>query len=876
MRKLLTILTSISLTANTSVAVIACEQQINRANPKDLFSIESKSEKLVINEEGKQTDPFNFSLNYAENSPMTGRETNIRIQSADIANENENSSDDTRRYGKFFTVEEDKTFQSDNKQEINYSLKFTGNIEDFAYHSASEPFNLAVNFKGRYFNDEQFSVTLYFKFILINYYQKQNSNDDDIYSLTKISATKNTLELDENGNQTQDFNFDLTYFLKSSTGKETNIKINNTAIATKSENASDDTLRYGNFFSIEENGKNEGKNDYLLKFNSNMIKDFGEISIKDFNFSVNFKGTYFEGKTFSLTLNFHFDLINHYYNDQRQDLQDFIPENQRDLGIIEKLNDVIPQKEAENLIKNKIYENYPSIASEVDLKIFLDKKEIQIVAHLDSNKFKNQVTLTYDHDKNPDLLPNVSEGISLKALSIDRLEFDNLDSEARFQLVKDSLKEWYLIEKGQDFTNLYFQYFKIENSTIDVDTTEILILFETPWKELNQKFKAKIKIPYASMETSISENLFSENLWDMDSTTSDEFLLSKLNLKANEQILNFNDDFKLNNLNVVDQTIDIVAKNKNQFQIYEPNAKLTLNFNVQKLNLEDLIGEKLRNYHFDAKSKDVWYLTLKEFALGRMREDINSKLTENEKTLITLDNEFNDSEFDTTDPDHWTVKITPSLNAQRYLKGEITFKYDNPKQSGLDTPIADTYDTPGRKQTLQLDAPFLVSSQEEIQNSYLKTLQEVAAGNPFSKWIILDNPQSIDETIPDKINSYKLFGNEKIQQYLRNNEKPEGKFRLAALNLEEYFFNGINIDTVLDSTTPNEIAQELYEMIIGDRISHFPPIKNFANVVQVVNVNLEQGAIMGTAKLIVREDYQYKNFVLNEAMIKFKYGFKLN
>ena len=53
--------------------------------------------------------------------------------------------------------------------------------------------------------------------------------------------------------------------------------------------------------------------------------------------------------------------------------------------------------------------------------------------------------------------------------------------------------------------------------------------------------------------------------------------------------------------------------------------------------------------------------------------------------------------------------------------------------SGLNNPIAETYDTPGRNQTLKLTTPFLVSSEEEIATNYLEVLNQVYADNPLTK-----------------------------------------------------------------------------------------------------------------------------------------------
>lgn len=702
------------------------------------------------------------------------------------------------------------------------------------------------------------------------------ADDHDIFF---VEAPQQTLEIDKDGHQVGDVNFSLSYLLQSpTTGDPTQIQITSATIASEDEDASDDTNRYGFSFNVEKTDDKSSDNEplinYCLKFDSSQIKEFiekvGDKSLLNFNAAINFKGNYFNQEHFSITLNFKFDLLNNYNNETpKQDLAQFIPENQRDLGVIERANDTISVAEIEELVKTKVYKTFKALANEVSTEFDDEAKKIKLIANGDSTKFIGTVTLTYSHDKNPELLPDVSQGVDFKNLPTTRMEFHQWNLAQRIQLIKDLLKDWYLIEKGQDFTENYFKYFKIENQIIDLDSTSVLVKFETPWPALNTEFKVNFMVPYNQIDQTIPNDLFADQLLEMTATTRDELILNKLNEKAVNQIKNFTEDFDFDKLDVVNQTIEIVAKTKTTNQFYEPNTKVQLNFNVLKQKLESLIGEKLKNYLFYGNQNDIYYMTMKEIILNKMRLNINTKLTNDEATLITLANEWNETNFDTTDPDKWTVKITPSIATQRYVTGEISFEYSKPNLSGLDWPLPGvTYDTPGLKQIMQLDAPFLVSTDAEIQNSYLKILNQVCAGNPFSKWVIIKNlDKKIDVTRPDVNYDYDLFGAEKIKEYLRPNTI-KGVFKLGKLDLNSFFAGGINLNTPLDAKTIPEISQELYEIITGGKVSDFPGYKNLTDAIQITDVQLN-GQI-GSAKIEVKPGYKYSNYVLNQAEINFK------
>jgi hypothetical protein len=219
----------------------------------------------------------------------------------------------------------------------------------------------------------------------------------------------------------------------------------------------------------------------------------------------------------------------------------------------------------------------------------------------------------------------------------------------------------------------------------------------------------------------------------MEPNVLDETILDLMLNKAQTTIADFSTNFTLENLNVIKQTVEIVAKELGQNQIYQPNARLLLNFNVGKTDLKTRFPS-LEGYKFNASANGLYYMTQKIIALGKIATTIDLLILASHRGLFTLNNDFNDLNFDTTDPDKWALKLTPLGDAGRYLTGELNIRYTNPTPSGLDYPLPGiTYETPGVYERIKLDAPFLVSTDSEIQSSYLRALNQIYSSNPFSK-----------------------------------------------------------------------------------------------------------------------------------------------
>lgn len=708
----------------------------------------------------------------------------------------------------------------------------------------------------------------------------ERANDHDLFF---IEPQQKELVIDESGKQEADFDFTLSYLSHSPTTNEaTNIEVTSIEVANELENPSNDTSRYGHFFNVNltmiksQVTDDETKMKGSLKFNSLLIQQFidlvGARSLLKFEISLNFKGTYYKQEDFSVTLNFRFDFINHFNSSSKQDLKNYIPENQRNLGVVKLVNDTTFPEDAQELIKNQIYTKFHRLISEVLMDFNLIDKTVKITAKPETAEFIGDVTVIYAHDKNPEILPDVSD-VNLGDLPTNRLEFSQWTFDQKAESIKTLLKKWYALEKGQESTDRYFQYFKIPNQTINIDSTSATVNFETPWASLNKSFPVKFMVPYASISTAIPADFFAEELLKMTETTSDNLILFKLHEKAISKRSNFDDDFAFGQLNVNDPTVEIVAKKKSSNQIYEPDAKLSIKFNVAKQNLTDdnIIGNRLNNFQFNAAGYGVYYLSLREIIFNRISYAIDAKLADNyRKAFVSLENDWNKNYFDSLDSDTWTIKLTPSPAVQRYVTGEITFPYTNPGLSALEGPVLGiTYDTPGLNQTLQLSAPFLVSTDAEVQANYLKILNETNPDLPFSKYVIIANPEKkIDLTMPDLNQNYYLHGAEKVKKYITAT-RYLGVFRLGKLDLASFFFGGINLNTPLDSSTAPEISKELYDIITKTKSSpDFPGYENLKNAVEVIDVQISGKT--GSAQLKVKPGYKYTNYVLNQATINFK------
>ena len=180
--------------------------------------------------------------------------------------------------------------------------------------------------------------------------------------------------------------------------------------------------------------------------------------------------------------------------------------------------------------------------------------------------------------------------MQLDALKTTRLVFEKLDAKQKAALILEPLKKWYLIGCGPDLANKYFQYFTVETDNLTGDSQSAKVKFQSPWESLNCDFEVEFTIPYSTIAETVPNDLFAEKILDMTPFTTDEAVLTALTTRANQKIANFTDDFALANLDVVNQTVAIVAKVKSHHQIYQPKTQVVLSFNVGKVDINDFLG----------------------------------------------------------------------------------------------------------------------------------------------------------------------------------------------------------------------------------------------------------------------------------------------